>query len=156
MEGGVKKEIWWRKELASHRDRWASPLFSKPIVALQREGLCWSLTWALSLVLPSLISEQEKGGAGWMLVLWLSVSSFPSSMGWASLRQRKINASWCKTECSLPVPAGILCLSVRNLLVFFVAHADEGQEVPMSCYILLPALSVQQSGVLFSTIIFPE
>lgn len=101
----------------------------------------WSLTGVPSLVLPSLISEQEKGGAGGMLLLWLSLSAFPHGMGWASFRQETIKAVWYKTQGSFPVPFGFLCLSVSTSSAYFIADADEGQEVPMSCYIPLPALS---------------
>lgn len=90
MKGVVRKEVWGRTKLADHRGIWASLLLSRLVSILQREGLYWSLTGAQSLVLPSLISEQEKGGAGWMLLLWLSLNSFPNGMGWASPRQESI------------------------------------------------------------------
>lgn len=102
---------------------------------------CWSLTGVLSLVLPSLLSEQEKGGAGEMLLLWLSLSAFPHGMGWAPFKQESIKAVWYKTQGSLPIPVGFSCLPVSTSLACFVADADEGQEMPISCYIPLPALS---------------
>lgn len=90
-----------------------------------------------------------------MLLLWLSLSAFPHGMGWASFRQESIKAVWYKAQGSFPIPVGFSRLSVSTSLVCFVADADEGQDVPMSCYIPLPSLSVQQSRALFSIILFP-
>lgn len=83
----------WSKERDLGEKRTCQPLrqtnFSPPHQAVfyRERDFCWSLARILSLVLPSLISEQEKGGAGAMLLLWLSLSAFPRGTGWASFRQ---------------------------------------------------------------------
>lgn len=69
-----------------------------------------------------------------MLLSWLSLSTFPHGMGWASFRQESIKAVWNKTQGPFPVPAGDLCLSVSVSLSCSIADADEGHEVP---YVLL-------------------
>lgn len=65
-----------------------------------------------------------------MHLSWLSLSTFPHGMGWASFRQESNKAVQNKTQGSFPVPVGVSRLSVSISLACSIADADEEHEVP--------------------------